>query len=166
MRAPALVFCLVLGVGATAFAASDNNALHAEPWVFGQSLDRNNDLWRKGVHGDIISRKNTSKAQPKNTADQTQRKQQTHGTVGIGMRRETSTWSVDPARKDIRPDEGMTRERRNVLGAYADVQTGDDFNINFGPEIILKDEEHSAEGAASDQPDSALGLGMKFKYDF
>lgn len=153
-------------------ATARDGALHAQPWVFGQSTDRKAAIWHKGVNGATIARE---KRKPQNEGDakadakqvpQSTGKTPPKGSLGFSMQKETSTWAAAPEQKALRADEGMMRERHNVLRAYAGVEAGDDFNINFGPELILKDDEHSADSANATQPDSALGLGMKFQYDF
>ncbi|MDE7241882.1 hypothetical protein [Desulfovibrio sp.] len=88
------------------------------------------------------------------------------GSLGLSMKDSTTTWNVTPMREAMRPDEVLVRDRQHVVRAFADVEPTDDLSIRVGPELILKDEQHAAESAGSSQPDSALGLGMRFKLDF
>lgn len=156
--------------------AASVDTLHGDPWVFGQSVDRHDRLWKNGVKGSTLGKRQAgAKSSEKKSADtnasidealaQAER-MKVRGKVGLSLEENSSTWAVAPEQKANRPDEEITRDKRHILRAYAGVERGDDFNISFGPELILKDEEHSAESALGDQPDSALGLGMKFKYDF
>lgn len=160
-------------------AAEDNSALHGNSWMFGESLDRHDRLWKKGVSGATLSKKRSASARIAGEAnggadttasiDQALRQAESmkpKGNVGLSIEKDVSGWAVAPELKGSRPDEEMAREKRHILRAYAGVESGGDFQINVGPELILKDEEHAAEAAMSDQPDSAFGLGMKFKYDF
>lgn len=160
----------------SANAATNENSLHGHEWTFGQSTDRKDQLWKKGVSGATLSKKRTAgNTMQKNTPDTSASIEQAlsqaenmrlKGKLGFTLERDSSGWVVAPEQKAARVDEEISRERRHILRAFAGVESGGDFKINIGPELILKDEEHSAESAMSDQPDSALGLGMKFKYDF
>lgn len=169
----ALIF--IMGIAMTAARAEGKDALHGNSWMFGESLDRHDRLWKKGVDGATLSKKrhalSKSKAGADTTASIDQALQEAErlkpkGNVGVSIERDSSGWTVAPELKASRPDEEMARDRRHILRAYAGVESGGDFQINIGPELILKDEEHGAEAAMSDQPDSSFGLGMKFKYDF
>lgn len=152
--------------------ADDNLSIHAQPWAFGQSSDRANNLWKLGVDGQAISRKKKIQNSPQSFTGKMQNSKiqvdspQTKPKVGLEMQTNSGSWSVTPDQKSIRPDEEKTRDQQHVFRAFAGVEAGDDFNISFGPELILRDDEHTAESANSDQPDSALGLGMRFKLDF
>lgn len=154
-------------------AQKETSNLHAQPWAFGQSEDRNALIWKKGVDGAAFNKKSFSDklVSPDKTSNIEQsisnaNKNSPRGNFNLSMQKESTSWIVSPEQKSSRPDEDKIREQRHVLGAYAGVQSGDDFNISIGPELILKDENHSNESANSDQPDSAIGMGMKFKYGF
>lgn len=141
--------------------------LHAEPWAFGHSSDRKAPIWAKGQTGkSLLPTKKKSAEVQADEQEEGKEKAGARSSLGWGMKDETGTWKVTPSQKDIRPDENRVRENRHILGAYADVQAGNDFNIRVGPELILKDDSHGDDSAYTEQPDSALGLGMKFKYDF
>lgn len=168
-------FIFIMGIAITAAWAEEKAALHGNSWMFGESLDRHDRLWKKGVDGATLSKKRHSASNAKDGADTTAsidqalqdaERMKPKGNVGVTIERDSSGWTVAPEVKASRPDEEMARDRRHILRAYAGVESGGDFQINIGPEIILKDEEHGAEAAMSDQPDSSFGLGMKFKYDF
>lgn len=153
------------------------DSVHAQPWVFGQSMDRNARLWHEGMNGDVIARKkerkktgnsdnsvNTSENMDQVLSDA--RKNVRKNRLGVTFKNESSSWKVSPQQKSLRPDEDKVRDSRHVVRAYADMEAAKDFNISVGPELILKDEGHGEESAKADQPDSVLGLGMKFQYDF
>lgn len=184
-----------------------SGALHGQPWAFGQSSDRKDALWQRGVPAQSLKRRavrgvapqpgrqraargdaRNRTSSPPATVDRSgamntdsgieralsdaeggaaSRSGQTQRAgLGMSMANETSTWCVTPGRDALRPDETRARDSRHVLRAFAGVEPNDDLSIHVGPELILKDEQHSAESAGASQPDSALGLGMQFKLDF
>lgn len=184
-----------------------SGALHGQPWAFGQSSDRKDALWQRGVPAQSLKRRAVRGAAPQpgrqraargdargrtspppqtverggamNTDSGIERAlsdaeggaasrsgQTQRAGLGMSMANETSTWCVTPGRDALQPDETRARDSRHVLRAFAGVEPSDDLSIHVGPELILKDEQHSAESAGASQPDSALGLGMQFKLDF
>lgn len=171
-RAVALAgFLFILIYAHSIWGADMEDAVHAPAWAFGESLDRGASIWRNGENAASIL--NKSRPAPQAAASFGESRQ-SHGDAGMpgkgrmgfSMKDEGQTWKVAPEQKKFRPDEEITRDRRHVLRAFADVEAAKDLNISLGPELILKDEHHSEGGAIADQPDSELGLGMKFKYDF
>lgn len=167
----ALIFCSSLGALADdesdhgkKFTVGDQNGVHAEPWIFGQSIDRNAPIWAKGKTGKSLAPKKKQRETKGAVADKP--RSGIRSSLGLSVKDESATWKVTPSQKNMRADELKLRENRHIVGAYADVEAGNDFNIRVGPELILKDESHGEESAYSNQPDSSLGLGMKFKYDF
>lgn len=157
------------------FAASgQGNAVHGDPWAFGQSSQRNDAIWHKGVDGATVSKKAVPQSRPRDDAADTSRgigraleeAGNAHSKLGMSMDNETGTWKVTPDQKKLHPDEYIYRDKRHVVRAFADVDTGDGLNISVGPELHIKDEAHGEGAATEDQPDSAFGVGMKFKYDF
>ena len=154
---------------------NDENLQDKKIWGFGQSVDRKNDIWHKGQDGTALN-KHQNTANNNKAVDTTgsieralkeaERRERVKGKFGLSLEENSSAWAVNPKQNEGKIDEEILRDRKHILRAFAGVEKGDDFTISFGPELILKDEEHSAESAISDQPDSALGLGMKFKYDF
>lgn len=163
-------------IGGVASAASEPPSLHGRPWAFGQSQSRNDAIWKKGVEGSEVARKKKpvvkNGGEAANTAGGINRalteaeKANVKGSVGVSLADQSSAWKVAPEEKRMQPDESMFRDRRHVVSAFADVKAGEDLSIKLGPELILKDERHGDETASESQPDSALGLGMKFQYDF
>lgn len=158
----------------SAAASSGPDSIHGDAWAFGQSEMRNDAIWHRGVDGDLVTKKTepNQKKDSANTAgginsalDQAE-KNSLRGSVGMSMNNESSSWKVAPEQKRLHPDETMFRDRRHVVRAYAGVKAGENLDISVGPELILKDEQHGSETANESQPDSQLGVGMRFKLDF
>lgn len=166
----ALLFCLLPfasgaqeSPGGKAWAQS-GSGVHAEPWAFGKSTDRNLPIWAKGRPGKSLVPKENKSVQRDDETESAKRG--VKSSLELDLQEESGTFKVTPSQKDVRPDEFRPRENKHIIGAYADVEPTEDFNIRVGPELILKDESRGEESAYSNQPDSALGLGMKFQYDF
>jgi hypothetical protein len=144
--------------------------LHAAPWVFGKSADRNAAIWREGVRAQNLHKQAT----PQKSVDtdsaieralDAAKSPESQKPLGISIKKEKTDWR-EPLPDDIaRPDENVPRESRHVVRALADVKASENLSINVGPELILKDQQHQA-GNTDRQPDSALGMGMGFKLDF
>lgn len=149
-------------------ADAEQNGVHAPAWAFGQSESRNDRIWQKGIDGDVVSRKKKrdKTGTEKKGGLESATKENIRGSLGISLKEETSSWKTTPEARTIHPDENIYRDRKHIVRAFADVHAGDDFSISVGPELILKDEQPTEESATENQPDSALGLGMRFKYDF
>lgn len=191
----ALVFLPECGQLCFAAAPSKRDvAPQQNVWTFGHSRDRNNPLWRDANDADIIVNKtkpgsasgkkgavDTSggikraldqaggKAMPKAApngvrAGKPKDAPKGRGSVGMSMVNESSAWKVAPGEMKI--DEYMPRDRKHVVRAFADVKAGDDLDIRVGPELHLRDDSIGAENAHEKQPDSSLGVGMHFKFDF
>lgn len=172
--APYLTLCALQGA-LPADAADKPASLHGNAWIFGESRDRHDRLWKNGVSGATLSKRRNTQARANGSADTTAsidqalrqaERMRPKGNVGLSLEEESSTWAVAPELKGSRVDEEKSRDKRHILRAYAGVESGGDFQINIGPELIFKDDEHAAEAAMTDQPDSSFGLGMKFKLDF
>lgn len=149
-------------------AARGKDALHASPWAFGQSSDRNDAIWKKGRTGKEIYRDNPQGKIAISDGRQAAREaaRKNRRSLGLTMKDQSGTWKVAPERKDLRPDERRLRDNRHIVSAYADLEASDDFSIRVGPELILRDDTKGDETARADQPETVLGLGMNFKYDF
>lgn len=147
---------------------NSDEGMHGEPWAFGRSPDREEPIWVKGRTGkSLLSKKKQAAGQQGTENNENQdAKGRIKSSLGLSVKEESGTWKVTPYQKNVRPDENRVRENKHILGAYAGLEAGDDFNIKVGPELIIRDETHGDESAYSEQPDSAFGLGMKFKYDF
>lgn len=153
-----------------------DNRVHARPWAFGQSESRKDAIWQKGVSGKTVSGRKNPRQEKKGASANTEggidsalseaEKENVKGSLGMSLDDQSTSWKVSPEQKKFHPDESMFRDRKHVARVFADVKAGDDLNISVGPELILKDEQHGEEAASENQPDSALGLGMKFEYGF
>lgn len=170
----AVLLAMLLAIPADLFSATNAegekvDSLHAQPWAFGHSQTRDDKIWEKGLCGDEVSRKKkykpSTQATPQESLSEAE-KANVKSSLGMSMRNEAGTWKVAPEEKLLHPDENMYRDRRHVVRAFADVKAGDNLDISLGPELILKDEHHGEETATESQPDSELGVGMRFKYGF
>lgn len=150
--------------------AEESESLHARPWAFGVSDERADILWKKGMGGAEIKKRSTPQLPQKgvDTSGGINRAldKAARSSVGLSMETESSKWKAEPDKNRPHPDEDRMRESKKILRAYAGLQAGEDFNISIGPELIIKDENRSEPGANENEPDSSLGIGMKFKYDF
>lgn len=169
------VCILVLGGASFSRGEEEGNAIHGGEWAFGESGSREDAIWKKGMAPRDISRRAIPRElQEKGTAVDTSaginraldeaKKGKVRGSVGMTMDHQSSTWKARP--ETMRPDEFMPRDRRHILRAFADVQPTEDLDISVGPELILRDESKGEETAHENQPDSSLGVGMRFKLDF
>lgn len=147
--------------------------LRGDAWTFGQSLDRNDVIWKKGINANAVKARATGyKAKVSKQAADTRKSidnaigRNKHFPGGVSVESQKSSWKAAPEEKFMRPDEEMPREGRHVVRAFADVAPSENLDINIGPELILKDESSREQIANSTQPDTVLGLGMNFKLDF
>lgn len=156
-------------------AAPDQSSesLHGDAWAFGQSMTRKDAIWHNGVAGEQVLKKGASSSARKQDTRESNdhalenpKKNIIQGSLGVSMSNESSSWKVSPQQKNIHADERIFRDKKHVLRAFGNVKAGDNLNISVGPELILKDEQHGEESATENQPDSSLGIGMKFKLDF
>ena len=89
------------------------------------------------------------------------------GEIHFAYEKQHSTWSPKPpASQQKSPDESLALQGEHHVGAYSTLDNSKDLDIQVGPELILKDEKHNSPLTRSDQPDSELGVGMRFSYDF
>ncbi|MBD5607500.1 MAG: hypothetical protein HDQ93_01440 [Desulfovibrio sp.] len=158
----------------TPYLAVATEVTSNDSWFFGQSMERGQSIWKKGVGASEIKQKalpekNKGAVDTRAGIDKAVNeaiKKGPRSSIGMSMNNEKGRWRSAPSANSPHIDEDLGRERKRVFRAYADVQGGDDWNIKIGPELILKDEQYGESSAASSEPDSALGLGMKFQYDF
>lgn len=152
----------------------NKRSLHSPAWFFGQSPDRHDDLWCKGVNAKAVKQRAVPSKLRKDAMDTSsgikralnEVKKVKKGSVGLsmGMGNRASTWKVEP--NGMRADEFKPRDSQHVVRAFADVKANDDLNIKIGPELILRDESLGEENAHEKQPDTSVGVGMHFKYNF
>lgn len=163
--------CPALGAGAPPAPVSPerNAPAGGHAFSFGQSPDRRSPLWTRGMGAASLAPKaraaqnGASKAIEKALDDAAKSRQP--GGFGVSMKKDARTWARQPLQ--VHPDEKLNLDSRHVVRAFADLESGPDFSVTVGPELILKDEYNTMSRTSnSDQPDSALGLGMNFKLDF
>lgn len=153
---------------------SARGGVHGRAWAFGGG-EQSREAWRGGAStGDLQKRAvgaEASKSKTVNTAsgidsalNATEGKTPQSG-LGLSVGQDESQWRRKSSAEIEAPDENLPMQSRHVVRAYADVDAGDDLNISLGPELILKDEQRER-AAANKQPESALGMGMRFKLDF
>ncbi|MDR2055002.1 MAG: hypothetical protein LBQ10_03920 [Desulfovibrio sp.] len=151
--------------------------LHAPSWVFSSPDSRKARQWQQGVGADELKKKaipagqdersiNTSSAIDE-ALKRAERMSQKQSGLNLSIRNESTSFrDVQPqGGGNAHPGENPVRTGRHIVGAFADVQSGEDLNILFGPELSIRD-ELSMEKSAGNQPDSSLGMGMQFKLDF
>lgn len=152
-------------------AESDKGTLHGHAWAFGTSEERNDAIWKNGVSASSIRKRARPLAsEPKTDTtggiNRAIEGEKSRSSLGVSVSDETGTWRSSPEDDIPQVDETMFRDKRHVVRAFADVKPSDDLSISVGPELILKEDGKGEEAASESQPDSALGIGMKFKYDF
>jgi len=155
-------------------ARRDRGGVHARPWAFG-SGGQSRDAWRGGAStGDLQKRAvgdDVTKGKTVNTesgidsALKATENKNAKGGLGVSVGQDESSWRRKAPNDVEAPDENLPMQSRHVVRAFADVDAGDDLNIRLGPELILKDEQRER-AAANKEPDSTLGMGMRFKLDF
>lgn len=156
--------------------------LHGESWAFGQSATREDALWKNGVEGETLHHRATGGGQKApavgNTASieaslrreaERQKKDEERrrrGSLGMSLDTDDSVWRPQTPAAPGKPDEILSiGNSRHTLRAFGDVRS-DDLSISVGPEITVKDKEHGGHFARSEEPDSAVGMGMRFSLDF
>lgn len=156
--------------------------LHGESWAFGRSASREDALWKKGVEGETLhhratnSKKNAPaigntasiEASLRREADRQKKDEDRRRRGGLGMSLDTddSVWRPQTPTAPGKPDETLSiGNSRHTLRAFGGVRS-DDLSISVGPEITLKDRENGNHFAHSEEPDSAVGMGMRFSLDF
>ncbi|MCR5814775.1 MAG: hypothetical protein K6G15_09820 [Desulfovibrio sp.] len=91
----------------------------------------------------------------------------TPGDVRFSYDNEKRNWSARPLNQGPRgSDEALGLHQEHRLRAFTSLEEDQDLDISVGPELILKDQKHNATVNSSEQPDSELGVGMRFTYDF
>ena len=83
------------------------------------------------------------------------------------VRTESSTWR-NPVTEPVRVDQDVAVTRRNIVGAYASVVDDENLRVTLGPELSIDTENSGGNHIATPRQSepNALGLGMKFQWDF
>lgn len=159
-----------------------NASLHGESWAFGQSAAREDALWKKGVEGETLHHHatggkwtapavgNTASIEASLRRESERQKKdeerQRRGGLGMSLDTDDSVWRPQTPTAPGKPDETLSiGNSRHTLRAFGGVRS-DDLSISVGPEITLKDRENGNHFAHSEEPDSAVGMGMRFSLDF
>ena len=162
--------------------AKEKAPLHGESWAFGRSASREDALWKKGVEGKTLHHRATSgkqnapaigntasiEASLRREADRQKKDEdrRRRGGLGISLDTDDSVWRPQTPTAPGKPDETLSiGNSRHTLRAFGGVRS-DDLSISVGPEITLKDKENGNHFAHSEEPDSAVGMGMRFSLDF
>ena len=150
-------------------------AMQGQPWAFGASESRKDALWQRSVNAHDMHDKAMPDSKPhmhgvdtRKGIDSALQGRQKHGKkdeLGVSWEREKSGWRND-ANARRTPDEYVPVESRHHVRAYADVDASEDLNISVGPELIVKDSQANPYSGKSEQPDSAVGMGMQFQLGF
>lgn len=167
--------------GKAATRKKKGKGLHGESWAFGHSASRKEALWESGVGGETLQHRATGGGKGKavgNTAsieaslqreaarqkkDEEQRKR---GGLGMSLDTDESVWRPETPGGPDKPDETLSiGSSRHRLRAYGGVKS-EDLSISVGPEITVKDRDNQGHFSRSDEPDSAVGMGMRFSWDF
>ena len=173
--------CLCVNVGLAAdtkTGKAEQKALQGQPWAFGVSESRKDALWQQSVKAHEMHDKATpdTPAQPgTDSVDTTkgidsalqgqQKRRGKKDELGVSWEREKQGWHSG-AKALHTPDEHLPVDSRHHVRAFADVEAGDNLNINVGPELIVKDNQKSPYTGKSEQPDSSVGMGMQFQLGF
>ncbi|MBO4368637.1 MAG: hypothetical protein J5803_00845 [Desulfovibrio sp.] len=87
--------------------------------------------------------------------------------ISIQYNRNSHSWRENPNHTSHPiTDENVGLQGEHRIQALTKLDHSDDVDISAGPELIIKDDKHNASFKTGDQPDSELGIGMHFKYDF
>lgn len=156
-------------------------SLHGQPWAFGSSDASKEALWQDGVGGETLQHRatggrkgkaigNTSSIEASLQREAAERKKREEkkkrGGVGLSLDTDESVWRHETPTNMGRPDETLSiGSSRHTLRAFGGVES-DDLSISVGPEITVKDRDNQGHFARSDEPDSAVGMGMRFSLDF
>lgn len=155
--------------------------LHGQSWAFGQSDARKEALWENGVGGETLQHRatgakkgdavgNTASIEASLQREAARRKKdeerQKRGALGMSLDTDESVWRPETPNMPGRPDESLSiGSSRHTVRAFGGVQS-DDLSITVGPEITVKDRDNQGHFARSDEPESSVGMGMRFSLDF
>lgn len=153
------------------------DAVHARAWTFREGSSC--DVWqRQGLPTDNLHSRAVN-APPKKEPDADKGMDTSAGidralnnasgahanksALSLSVEDKSSSWREPTG--GYTPDEHLNMESRHVVRAYADTAVNEDLSISLGPELILRNEQRER-STTNNQPDSALGMGMRFKLDF
>lgn len=76
----------------------------------------------------------------------------------------SSSWHNSTLKNDMRIDQDVIRQETNVYGAYAEIESSEDFSLSAGPEFSHTRTQNSTQHAPADT--GSLGLSMQLKWGF
>lgn len=169
-------------------------APHADTWAFSSNTPRPVDqIWTRGMAAQALkqaavagqknkapkkggkvspvpelSPQNSAQNRASNTESPPHVPDQEGFVVGKNMRVRSdsisSSWHNSSFKNDMRIDQDVIRQETNVYGAYADIESSEDFSLSAGPEFSHTRSQNSNQHNPSDT--GSLGLGMQMKWGF
>lgn len=76
----------------------------------------------------------------------------------------SSSWHNSALKNDMRIDQDVIRQETSVYGAYAEIESSEDFSLSAGPEFSHTRSQGSNQHNPADT--GSLGLGMQLKWGF
>lgn len=152
----------------------------ADTW-FEQEATRKSQgqVWDKGVSAQSLARKRAPQAESFRGVNTQQaidtvlqdisayeRKPREDSVNYGGLKPHVTTESIawrNPITEPVRVGQEKILAKRNVVGAYADVEAGKDVKVRVGPELVLEGEKTAK---YQQQEGSGLGMGMRFEWGF
>ncbi len=140
----------------------------APTWFSDQAIQRHKTQ-RSVILGSQMQ-KNAVLSLPKETQKSKdvpeKQKQTVPGDVQFSYDNEKRNWSSHPSHLSPLSDEGLGLHEEHRLRAFTHLDDDQNLDISAGPELIFKDQKHNTTVRSSKQPDTELGVGMRFTYDF
>lgn len=160
----------------------------SRPWHFSSASSRTRDpLWRQGLSHKTLGRKTTppraASGVPEGKGVDTQQSidaaletaapsgPSMHLSVGKNMTvrgsvsNQVTAWR-NPITEPVRIGQEVIIERKNVMGAYADIDAGDDVTISAGPEYTIQSEQGLEQAGAHHNEPNSLGVGLRLEWAF
>ncbi|MCR4666343.1 MAG: hypothetical protein K5657_03510 [Desulfovibrio sp.] len=79
----------------------------------------------------------------------------------------SSEWRTAPQKQQgSNADENLILHGEHRIKAMKNLDDSESFDVNAGPEVIIKDDKQNKKVTTSDQPDSEIGIGLQFNYRF
>ena len=160
----------------------------ARSWHFSSGSSRTADpLWQRGLSHKMLGRKTTpSRAVsgvPEGKGVDTQQSidaaldvaapsdSPMHLPVGKNMTvrgsvsNQVTAWR-NPITEPVRIGQEVIMESKNVMGAYADINAGDDVTISAGPEYTMQAEQGMEQAGTHHTEPNSLGVGVRLEWAF
>lgn len=160
----------------------------SRPWHFSSASSRAMDpLWRQGLSHKTLVRKamppRAVSGVPEGKGVDTQQSidaaletaspsgSPMHLSVGKNMTvrgavsNQVTVWR-NPITKPVRIGQEVIIESKNVMGAYADIDAGDDVTISAGPEFTIQGEQGLEQSGAHHNEPNSLGVALRLEWVF